>query len=496
MAVMTLPSRLLFLSYAKTDPSGTALRPLDLLNALQTRLFPGLPEPPEPDTLPMSAAQAFSEASGVLRTYADGETQTLPERWRQRLARLLASPATAEATARLLRAADYRVAGVPLTPDMARKLFHDRTLSVSRLETFAGCPYRHFVEYGLRPSVIKEWGIEPVDLGDIFHRGLQNFAALAEQCGGYPNVTEAQAEAMADEALEPMMQELLQGPMGDSPRGRAGFDRARRILRRACTTVTQHLSAGDFHLYRAEAVFGEPGPDSLPPVTLRLSDGTEVSLRGKIDRVDRLDTGDTTYLRVVDYKSSAQTLEPARTWWGLQLQLTLYLDAAVRGLGGAVPAGAFYFHVADPLAKLQLDDPTLAESDIRRQLQMKGVVLADEEVLSAMDRGEGAQVLGAALTKDGGIRKTAMALDRAQMDALLAHSRAQAAELAEALFSGDTAILPVQTATLDNCAYCACGGVCGFEAEARGAEARELPELKLEEWREKLSETENQQGQR
>ncbi|MCE5342196.1 MAG: hypothetical protein LLF96_01220, partial [Eubacteriales bacterium] len=57
---MTLPTRYLFLSYAKTDLSGAALRPLDLLATLQTRLFSGLPETPvPPDALPISAAQAL-----------------------------------------------------------------------------------------------------------------------------------------------------------------------------------------------------------------------------------------------------------------------------------------------------------------------------------------------------------------------------------------------------------------------------------------------------
>lgn len=492
---MTLPVRTLFLSYAKTDPSGKALRPLDLLATLQQRLFNGLPEAPMPESeLPMSAAQALSELSGILRGYADGAEEEIPAVWRERLAKLLASPATAAETVRLLRAADYRVQSIPLEPDVARRLFNDRTLSVSRLEEFAACPFKHFVEYGLKPEVIKEWGVEPVDLGVFFHQSLQNFAVLAGAKSNYPDVSPAEAEAMADEAVAPLMDELMRGPMGDTSRNLAGFERAKRIVRRACATVTQHLSSGNFALYRAEARFGYADAESLPPIRLNLADGTEVTLHGKIDRIDRYDTPEDTYLRVIDYKSSRNTLEAAKTWWGLQLQLMVYLDAAVKGVSGAKPAGAFYFHVSDPLAAIDSDERAEAEAEIVKQLQMKGVVLADEDVLNAMDRGDTSVSIGAALAKGGGIKKDAKTLDMPQMEALLRHTRQQAAALAEGLYGGDTSIRPMQTGSTVSCEYCDYKGVCGFDPEARGAQARELPEMSLDELRQRLDGTFNESG--
>lgn len=487
-SAMTLPRELLFLSYAKTDPAGKALRPLDLLSVLQNRLFETLPETPVPFAeLPMSAAQALSGLSDVLRGYADGAEDQLPTRWRDRLARLLGNPDTAPAAMRLLHAADYRVHSVPLAQEVARQLFNDRTLSVSRLEEFAACPFRHFVDYGLKPEIIKDWGIEPVDLGVLFHRSLQNFAALAAQKAAYPHISAEEAQAMADEAVAPLLTQAMDGPMGETPRGLAGFDRARRIIRRACATVTTQLAAGSFSLYRAEAVFGDPDPESLPPVTLSLKDGTEVTLHGKIDRIDRYDSENGPYLRVVDYKSSANSLQAAQTWWGLQLQLMIYLDAAVGGVKGARPAGAFYFHVSDPLARIDSDLNAEAEAEILRQLQMKGVVLADEDVLRAMDQGDDPIAIPAALTRGGGVRKDARALDAMQLDALLQHARAQAAELAESLYAGNTDILPVQEGDALSCEKCNYGGICGFDVDARGAQARELPEMSLDDLRQRLS---------
>lgn len=487
---MTLPAKYLFMSYAKTDPSGKALRPLDLLAVLQQRLFHSIPEAPLlQSNLPMSAVQALAELSGILRGYADGAEEEIPLVWRERLAQLLASPVTAVETSRLLRAADYRVESVPLAPDVAKQLFNDRTLSVSRLEEFAECPFKHFVDYGLKPEIIKEWGVEPVDLGVFFHQSLQNFATLASVKPNYPDILPVETEAMADEAVAPLLDQLMRGPMGDTPRNLAGFERARRIVRRACATVTQHLCAGDFALYRAEARFGYADAESLPPIRLSLTDGTEVTLHGKIDRIDRYDTPEETYLRVIDYKSSRNTLEAAKTWWGLQLQLMVYLDAAVNGVSGAKPAGAFYFHVSDPLAAIDSDERAEAETEIVKQLQMKGVVLADEDVLSAMDRGDKPVSIGTALTKGGEFKKDAKALDMTQMQALLQHTRQQAATLAEGLYGGDTSIRPMQNGNTVSCENCHFMGVCGFDPEARGAQARELPEISLDEMRQRLDGT-------
>ena len=70
---MTLPTRWLFLSSAKTAPDGTALRPLSLLSQLRDRLMPGLARTPIPeDELPLSSAQALGALGILLRAHADG----------------------------------------------------------------------------------------------------------------------------------------------------------------------------------------------------------------------------------------------------------------------------------------------------------------------------------------------------------------------------------------------------------------------------------------
>ena len=489
---MTQPSRYLFLNHAKTTPDGTALRPLSLLSTLAKDIFPEkehqlLQSPVPANELPLSAAEALAELSVRLRAFADGtgETSNLPENWREVLEKLLQSPHTAAQAMRLLRAANYRLDAKALPRSDAAALFGDDTLSVSRLELFAQCPFRHFVSYGLRPQIVKPWKIEPLDTGNFFHASLHAFSTLAMECPEYPHIEPEQVHELVTEAISPLLPDVMQGPMGDGARSHALLEQAQQAIQRAALTVTQHLAAGRFRLAETEATFGYP--DGMPPIVLQLHDGREVLLRGKIDRIDRFETDESVYLRVVDYKSSRQDLDAAKTWWGLQLQLLLYLDACVAAEPSALPAGAFYFYVADPLVESNTDVTAIVEDKLRDVLQLRGIALADVSILNAMDDPESPVALPKMLDKSGNLRSTAKALELPEMQALLSHGRDTALSLAEGIFSGRTAIAPTQSGSQNACDYCEFGDICGFHPDVPGAACTPLPSLDMKGLRERLS---------
>lgn len=485
---MTLPSKQLYLSYAKTDPAGNTLQPLDLITELEERLFETLPEiSGSLDELPLSAQQAMVTLSDLLREYSDGEEASLPEHWKKRLGALLAAPDTAIPTLQLMRAVGYRVETIPLAQAAAQKLFGDRSLSVSRLEEFAACPFRHYITYGLCPQEQKDWEVSPIETGNFFHNSLQSFAQLAVKHPHYPHIPQEEVMRIAEQAASPLIEELKQGPMGDGPRSLAALTQATRVLGRACETVTDHLAAGNFVLDRAEAKFGYPGKDSFPPVLLRLANGTEITLHGRIDRIDRFDTAEASYRRVVDYKSGAYaSLDAAELWHGTQLQLMLYLDAVTRNTGEAKPAGAFYFHLFDPLAKCDSDQPEAVNADIQKQLQMDGIALSEPQVLQAMDSGENAVSMPSPFTKTGALRKNAKALDTEHLEKLMQHAKHRAAQFSEQMLQGDISIQPVRHGQKDSCTYCDYRTICGYDPLACGVQSHEILNLTLEELAQRL----------
>lgn len=487
---MTLPRKYLFASYARTSADGSALRPLSLLGTLQSRLFPNVDESPAPvDTLPMSAVQALSRLGVMLRAHAEG-AQEMPELWQGRLRSLLRDPNTAPDALRLLHAVQSDGAAQPLPPEQARSLFGGDVLTVSRLEQFAECPFKHFVTYGLRPHLAREWKVDPIQTGTFYHAGLNRFAQLARKEQGYPQVPPERVLAMADEAIAPLEEEVLMGPMGDGERSRARFRLAQNAIRRAALVMTSHLCAGRFALYRTEASFGYEG--GMPPIVLLLSDGREVALRGRIDRVDRYDAPDGVYLRVIDYKSSQLTLDAARTWWGLQLQLLLYLDACTQAIPGSKPAGAFYFYVADPLVECASDAKSVVEGKLRDLFQLRGITLSDVEIVAAMDAGETPCVLPRLFLKSGALKKTAKALSMPELKALIVHARETASALAQRLLDGDDGISPTRDAGRAACERCDYKAVCRFDPTAPNAPLRQVPAMNMEALRRALLETDGQ----
>lgn len=481
---MTLPAHRLFLSYAKTTTDGAALRPLSLLNMLQKLIQ--LPQSPVPeDELPCSATRALAELGVQLRAYKDGKGGgALPPKSRERLKALLSAPVTAPSAMRLLRALRYDGSAQPITPEAARALFGDETLSVSRLEQFAQCPFQHFITYGLRPHVLREWKVDPIETGSFYHAALNGFASLARRDGQFPHLPPERVRAMADEAIQPLYEDVMNGPMGDGERGLARFAQARNAVRRAAEVITAQLAAGSFRLDRTEAAFGyEKG---LPPIILRLSDGRQVMLRGRIDRIDRYDHEGSVYLRVIDYKSSEQALDAAKTWWGLQLQLLLYLQVCVDAVPNGLPAGAFYFYVADPLVESASDAAEAVEALLRKTFCLRGITLYNVEVLEAADSGEEPCVIPPVLLKSGELRKDAKALSMAQMTALMAHARETAAALAEQMLNGQTDILPMRDASQAACQRCDCQTLCHFDPEAADARFRELSKMTMDDLRQAL----------
>ena len=201
----TLPKKYLFLSCSRTAPDGTVLRPLALLETVKEQILPGLQESPvQGDSLPLSPMQALSRLSLLLRAHSDGVVP-LSSDWQERLKQLLRSPATAPETMRLLRALRFDGSSQPLSPQQARALYGDDVLSVSRLESFAECAFKHFVDYGLRPHVLREWKIDPIETGTFYHAGLNNFARLARREKDFPALAPERIDRMAEQAIEPLL---------------------------------------------------------------------------------------------------------------------------------------------------------------------------------------------------------------------------------------------------------------------------------------------------
>ena len=463
----------LIVSYALADETGRALREGAAVQGLR-RLFPkmavhgGIPQ--EEMRLHLTAPDAALEALGVhLSRVSDGK-QALEAPFAEAYAALSAEEAQGDklyAVTRMLSEAPAR----RLDVSRARALYGRPVMSVSRLEMAARCPYQHFVRYGLSPKREMEPGVDRAEMGTLYHEAAERFTREVTALPQFPNIPEHVCDEIMDRAVAPLIEGWRASPLGESERGGAIAGRIRRTAKRAGRNIVSQYAGSSFAPMSFELAFGQGG---VAPITLELGDGSCVYLQGRIDRIDVLDEG-TRRIRVIDYKSGVKKFDPTMAYWGIQLQLLIYLAAALEHIPGAAPAGFFYCRIADPTVKTESRIREEVERQIAKKLALAGVSLSDVSILRAQDEFHQQMI-----TKDGkpSGRFAASMVDEAGMQALVAFAKGKAVQLARGAYGGDIDDSPATLGQYNVCSMCDYAAVCGFDPARK--QRRRLSKKKLE----------------
>ena len=460
---LTLPGKHLLITWSLRGEDGGAMQPDGLTEQIRS-LFPGLKAEggiaggsgqAEPAT-PVAALDGLGACLADLRS---GRAADLPAAWRTALIRLLHSGIYGGTARLILREMIPEEAEKQISPETARRLFMTDVLSVSRLEQFASCPYRHFIDYGLRPVRQETFSFENNDAGTFFHEALDRYLKQAGQDPRWPDLTDAQADGLMDGILGELTEEWKEGPLqGDAVGIWQGEGYLRRV-RHAARALTRFAANSEFRTIATELPFG--GEDGLPPVVLTLRDGTRTAVRGKIDRIDTYENGEGVWLRIVDNKSSGRRPDPARMASGEQLQLMIYLRAAAESMPHARPAGALYFPVEDREVSAEEDDPEAIDEARMKNMRMKGIVAAREDVVRAMDRDISPYSVDKVFNRDGSVSKSAdWAVEETTLRGLMDAAADKAGELCGRMRDGEISAAPVTDGTDTPCRYCEYHGIC------------------------------------
>lgn len=501
---MTKPSEQLYLSYARLSGEGKSLRPSYLISMVR-RLFPSVSiRRPEEAAAP-SQVQGLSDGRDYLvqelRRYADG---MLPEGGREerefaRLYRLYAaSPKMQEWTGRMAEAAFYAYREQPLGKAAALALFGSTLLgSVSRLEQYASCAYAHFLQYGLYLKEREDFSFEAVDMGNLFHGVLELFAEKLKEKGyTWFDFPKEEAETMVEEAVEAYAASYGSAILYDTARNRYLIRRLKRILKRTVHTLQYQLKKGVFVPEQFEVSFSVL--EDLSSVNIALTPEERLRLKGRIDRVDtwkeREGGAETVYVKVIDYKSGSRDFSLAALYYGLQLQLVVYMNAAMEMEqkshpdSQVVPAAMLYYRVQDPLVELEGGEPEevarRAQEELNQALRMTGVVNADERIIHSLDgsfTGK-SDVIPVERRRDGGLGARSSVLAEEEFGVISDYVNLKIKEIGSDILEGRIALDPYQQpgggqAGQSACTYCPYSKVCGFDRRIPGFQKRELEKL-------------------
>ena len=72
--------------------------------------------------------------------------------------------------------------------------------SVSRIETFAACPFKHFARYGLRLREREDDDVTAIDLGNVYHGILEQLVRqIVQSRADWSSISESQLKSAARE---------------------------------------------------------------------------------------------------------------------------------------------------------------------------------------------------------------------------------------------------------------------------------------------------------
>lgn len=233
----------------------------------------------------------------------------------------------------------------------------DLRLSQSKIRTFVLCPYSYYSTYRLQLREKKDSTPGYADDGTFLHHVFEKLlrASFSEN-GTFQIPSQEEAQVLADQIIESYLGEVCPIPQENMDRRLLHlFSRLRKLALRMLDEILEELRNTKFTPFAFEQVIGKGGPDGLPSVKLKMKDGSTVTLSGKIDRVDVLHLDGKHYLRVVDYKSSKHTFEIGDVRSGLDIQLVLYLVAALSADPKQyTPAGAQFLYAVNEKGKIDV----------------------------------------------------------------------------------------------------------------------------------------------
>lgn len=491
--MMTKPEQQLVLSYSLMGADGKSRRPAHLITELK-EMFPGLLITECKNELQegiYSVAEARQLLVDGLRLYpeATGRAEILEVyRW------FAASEEYRNDAERLVEAAFYTYEKQGIGRAAAQVLYGKIVSgSVTRLEQYAACAYAHFLRYGLELMERERYELAAADIGNLFHDAIDLcFQKMKAEGRDWKTVTDEERNQLVAGCVEQVTSEYGNTILNSSSRNAYLSRRVETITQRTIWALQQQIIKGDFTPAGFEVSFS--AADNLKAMKISLSEEEMLHLRGRIDRLDLCHDEEHVYVKIIDYKSGSTGFDLAALYYGLQLQLVVYMDAVMEMTGQhypdkeVVPAGIFYYHIQNPLIQKGMDQsPEEIDAEILRQLKMNGLVNSELEVIRHLDHDieKESDIIPVVLKNDEVQEGRSSVATRERFEKLRTYVQKKLKETGQEMLAGEIGTVPYKSGQRTACDYCPYHAVCGFDKKTAGFEFKRLRNKKTEEvWEE------------
>lgn len=481
---LTIPSDYLMVTYPMADFEGKSLRPSIIIPRLK-RILREVQEESEIYNKSLindkyskitAPTPTFNELVAALRNRH--ENYDVEKYWEQTYKWFEESEDFKEKTKIIFKGLTYSNLSEKIPREKIKKLYGNEsgrlTFSVSRIEKYAQCPFSYYVQYGLKAKDRKIYEFSAPDLGSFMHDILDKFTnkikidkilwsdLTKEKCGQIVN-------ALVDEKLKNESNSIL----NSNKKYQYFSDRFKKTITKAVSVISEQMRSGEFEIFKNEFDFGDFKDSNA--IKLELPSKETVFLQGRVDRIDTVNLDGQTYIRIVDYKSGSKNFDLNELYYGLQIQLLVYLDAILKNSKyildeQCVPGAILYFKIDDPIIKSK---KALGEDEIRdevlKKLKLNGLLLKDAKLVRAMDKNMETYslIIPATFKKDGDFSSNSSVVTEEQFELLRKYVNDKMVEICEEMLSGEVKIEPCKSSKVTYCDYCDYSAICQFDTSIK-----------------------------
>ena len=464
----TTAERELHLSYSSADTEGGALRPSIYITKIK-KMFPNLKETSDVIVSDYQITNQKATYEALIEKLAKIEESELEPEWKEIYKYFGNNEEWKIKLEKDLQGLNYTNIPQNIEKTTIEKLYGNvlRT-SVSKLETYKKCPFSYFLKYGLNLKQKEELKIQNFDTGSFMHEVIDLFFNYLREEN--IELTELLNE---EEKIRKIVNQIIETKLDcgkyrftATVKYKILIQRLEKMVTKALKYIVESLVYSDFNVEGTEVEFSKG--KEYKPIEIALENGKRIEITGKIDRVDIAKTEDGNYLRIIDYKSSARNVDLNEVYAGVSIQLLTYLDAICEE-EDLMPAGILYFNLIEKNVNPKTKTEEAIEEEIRKQFKMKGLILADIEVMKMQDNnlkeGGTSKLIPAGISAKGGINKRdTSGVDEQEFEVLQKYIGKIIKEIGKEILEGKIELSPTNYKGKTPCRYCEYHAICGFDA--------------------------------
>ncbi|MBN1437268.1 MAG: exodeoxyribonuclease V subunit gamma [Sedimentisphaerales bacterium] len=466
----TRPAQKLYITYPLTQADTTEIQPSPFLKDL-TQLYTDLSAQhysPDQITLPHLYTTRELTDRLCLELGPDKTTSLADKQLHSAILSQLQTITSQTETAQAVTAALQYDNTNQLDPDLPAQLLpHNLSCSVTRLTSFAECPYKHFAKYILNLEPRRQFRFQAIDLGTFYHTVLEQLTQqLLAANSNFATADIDHLQKLTQQTADHLLQtdSFYLNFCRHSAHNRYIIQAAVENLQRCVTDLATISRAGLFRTVATEYRFGK----NKNPLTIGLPNNHNITLNGSIDRLDLAPIDNQTAALVFDYKLHAKSVKWDHIHHGLDLQLPLYLLAAqnITPPNHNRPidqvAGAFYIPIETKLRDKDIDQEDTTHSDRKANGIFNGQFT---DALDNITQSGWSKYYNFQLTKDGpyGNYDISAALRPQEFTAFLNNARNKIIQLASNIFAANINVSPYRLHRDSPCPHCDFRPVCRFD---------------------------------